>query len=741
MMSPFMYALRLLLLIVALGLMPPEATAQPTPQYAGKRLAEALQILQARGLRIVFSSETVTPAMRVAAEPRARSDQEMLAELLAPHGLRAQQGPGGTVLVVRARSVPQAGTRAPPRRATPDEVPQADHPPPYRERVRVEGSHDTRQEPGVVSESTLGRSELGSLRAVVADDPIREAQALPHVAAGDDFRSEFSVRGSAYRHVGVVIDGVATRWLQHTAYGRGDTGSLAMFTGDALEGATLRAGAYPQRYPTTLGAQLGLTVREGSRESTAFRAAVSGTSATLFGEGPVGGSERGSWLFSARRSYRDWPLRGFGQFDGTVFGFTDALAKIVYDVGSYHQVSLSALGGQSSVDEPDGGAPHEPGDGTNRTAVVNVGVRSTLGSRTVLTQRAYGVTQAFLNQDEAGQPQGRGGERETSYRADLAHETPGGLLEAGAQIQRLHGTRSGVESSGEVGASAWMRSGYVHFRWQPSARLVIAPGIRVADSTLARSYPVGRWVLGEWALGQGWALNASAGVSHQFAALEQAGSADLEPERATHVDLGVGQRLTTALRWQATAYLRRERDGLRDDLGTWRNALDGNSKGVELMVERQRPTGLSGWIAYSFGKTRYTDVTAGEAYWADFDQRHGVNLFAVHRFSDRTSVAVTFRGGTNFPIPGYLTVRDGRLLAGSERNTVRLRPYARLDVRATRSFELTGRRLTLYVEVLNALNRTNLGLGNGYFNNAGEAVGFTERLMPRLPSAGIVVEF
>ena len=76
---------------------------------------------------------------------------------------------------------------------------------------------------------------------MAADDPMRAVQALPGVATGDDFQSQFSVRGSAFRHVGVVIDGTATPLLLHTVKNTNDTGSVAMINTDVLEGASLLA--------------------------------------------------------------------------------------------------------------------------------------------------------------------------------------------------------------------------------------------------------------------------------------------------------------------------------------------------------------------------------------------------------------------------------------------------------------------------------------------------------------------
>ena len=171
------------------------------------------------------------------------------------------------------------------------------------------------------------------------------------------------------------------------------------------------------------------------------------------------------------------------------------------------------------------------------------------------------------------------------------------------------------------------------------------------------------------------------------------------------------------------------------------NALRGSAWGIELLVDRRSAKGLSGWATYSFGKTRSTDIQRHETFWGDFDQRHAVTLFGSYRLFDRSNVGVTYRAGTNFPIPGYLTSSDGALFIGSRRNEARLPTYSRLDVRADHQFHYLGRRVTLFAEVLNVLNRENLGLTNGVVLPTGEAVGFTDTLFPRRATAGLVIEF
>ena len=73
---------------------------------------------------------------------------------------------------------------------------------------------------------------------------------------------------------------------------------------------------------------------------------------------------------------------------------------------------------------------------------------------------------------------------------------------------------------------------------------------------------------------------------------------------------------------------------------------------------------------------------------------------------------------------------------------VRLPLYARLDVRANRTFTFERSRLTLFVEVMNLLGRDNGGQSDGFVvPGTLRAVGYVEGLLPRVPSAGLLFEF
>ena len=59
-----------------------------------------LRELQLTGLNVVYSSDLVRPEMTVAAEPGPGSPRDVLKRLLAPFGLKVEDGPINTLLVV-----------------------------------------------------------------------------------------------------------------------------------------------------------------------------------------------------------------------------------------------------------------------------------------------------------------------------------------------------------------------------------------------------------------------------------------------------------------------------------------------------------------------------------------------------------------------------------------------------------------------------------------------------------------
>jgi hypothetical protein len=627
----------------------------------------------------------------------------------------------------------------------------------------------------VPSAQVLGSAELQNLRGVLTDDPLRAVQVLPGVATGDDLRSEFTVRGSDFRHLTFTVDGFATPYLLHTVRGvedRGPTGSVAMINSDVLEEVRLLNGSYPERYGGHTGAEVDFRLRDGSRTRRIFRVAVSGTSASGAAEGPIGKQRRGSWLISARQSYLDLIVHRLTD-QAVSFGFADAQARVTYDLSPGQRLDLTALAGHSRFEnDPVERDIDDVHVGLNASVVGVAGWQLTR-ARLVLAQRVLVADNHFRNQNTSDVELDNGRDRQLAYRADASVSARPWLdFAAGAHVERrdnsrvrrrLAPNRLSLVQLDDYTADGLQTRGYVTARWTPFTRLTIAPGMRADRWSLTGQSTTSPWVQAEWRATSSLKVRAGAGVYQQFPDFDKvlgvSGGTGLLPERAEQYDLGVERRVGRSFRMSVTLYDRQERDMLRRPGGETRvvggrvvrgsaatkyeNRLEGFARGVELMAQRSVPgRGVSGWFSYAFGRNRYHDTVSGETYWGDSDQRHTMNAYALYRHSDRASFVAKLRIGSNFPIPGYYASRDGAYFVTDVRNTERLPLYSRLDLRANRTYNWSRRRLTLFAEVINVLNRDNVRfIPPGINVTTRTATKPFDSMLPIIPSMGILIEF
>ena len=653
----------------------------------------------------------------------------------------------------------------------------------YTERVTVSGSAP-RESDGVPGGTSVYGRELETLRGAVLDDPLRAIQSLPSATATDDFHSEFAVRGNPFRYVGLVVDGVPTRYLMHTA-NVDDGGSIAMINSETLGSVSLLPGSYPQRTGRQLGAEVDLATREGSRDEFRGRAGLSGTSAAVLGEGPIANG-KGSWLASARRSYLNYLIDRIDPDAGFAFGFVDAQGKAVYDFSARHQVAITALLGRAVFEEDDPGlGVNEIRTGISRAWLSSLSWRYLPSSRWAITQRLYWTGLDYDYNNPAGAALDSARFNRLGWRADGSF-TPvtRAVVEFGGDVERLDG-RSDIRrqisaASGLAALSAYQEharasSAYAQVRIDVHPRLTVSPGGRIDRWSLTGSRKASPWINAEWRASDRTRVRGGSGLYRQFPDLDQVfgirgGGLDLRPERALHLDAGIEQALPGQTRMLFNVYSRRERDvmwtpGAEPRLSSrgailpgafdapWVNALSGEARGVEVVARRDAADGFSGFAGYAFGRLKYTDSGTGESFWGDADQRHTLSLHGSYRLSSRTSVSARYRYGSNYPVTGYIGLPpagggqptvDGApvfLRLATERNTLRLPPYSRLDLRADRAFTWSSRRLIAFVDVANVLNHQNVRNTSYAIDGGGRVLGRAGSLLPFVPSGGLVVEF
>jgi Carboxypeptidase regulatory-like domain/TonB-dependent Receptor Plug Domain len=639
----------------------------------------------------------------------------------------------------------------------------------YEERVEVRPTlFDS--DPDTPLAQALQNVELRNLSGVVTDDVLRAVQSLPGVAAGDDFYGTFSVRGSGFQNAGLYVDGVLVSAPFHTIRDLNDAFSLTILNNDVIDGVTFISGGAPARFGDRVGAVLNLDTRDGNRERTTARASLGTTGASVFAEGPLGGSGT-SWLLGARKSFLDYVVRAIQDTPSFVIGYTDVHAKLNHRAEA-HTLSLFVMHGGSTFEDSTPGLPRNDVAGaTSATTLVNA---RWVWSPSAATSLA---TALFWSREAGGN---RNASAETLF--DTASAQLGGRVDLTRSLGRSHVVRAGLLARRLVGRqseavfprfgpatttstfdeSVWQPGAYVQDGWTSvSGRFALTAGLRTDWLSERQRRQVLPRASGVMRVSDRTRLSLSAGAYAQFPSLDQlygqAGNADLVAEESTHLTLGLDHRLSSTVRAQVQVYRQTERHRIGQaqleprlerglplvpTVGTNQNAWSGTSRGVEWLLQRRSPNGVTGWVSYALAQATLTDAETSLTFDSDNDQRHTVNAYLSYRFGDRTNVSAKFRYGSNTPVPGYYDDDGGGFRLSSERNRLRLPAYSRLDVRANRTFAIRRARLTAYAEVQNLLNHSNFRYtGRSLFLPSGRVTFNRDTQFPLLPAAGLTVEW
>lgn len=102
------------------------------------------------------------------------------------------------------------------------------------------------------------------------------------------------------------------------------------------------SGAFPAKYGDKLSSVLDIRLRDGNRNTFLADINLSATGLGAVLEGPIGSKKKGSWLFSANRSYLDLIFNAAGF--GFVPEYTSAQLKAVYDFSDKNSLTVNLWG-------------------------------------------------------------------------------------------------------------------------------------------------------------------------------------------------------------------------------------------------------------------------------------------------------------------------------------------------------------------------------------------------------------
>ena len=165
------------------------------------------------------------------------------------------------------------------------------------------------------------------------------------------------------------------------------------------------------------------------------------------------------------------------------------------------------------------------------------------------------------------------------------------------------------------------------------------------------------------------------------------------------------------------------------------DVLNGKGKayGLELMLQKKRGK-LTGWINYTYSKIQHKidgefeeeRVNKGEYFSANYDKPHDFKFVANYKLSRRMNISTNFSYSTGRPFTppvAYYNFAGSDRVYYSNRNSMRMPDYCRLDIAATVNGNLIAKKLnhsSWTFAVYNVLGRQNAY--NVFFRTEGEKV-------------------
>ena len=706
--------------------------------YQGLRVEQALEQMRESGVALFYSSDLVKPWMRIEREPTATGTRALLAEILAPHGIRVTDGPDGTLLLVR--EVQRA-----PRRAAPG-APQSPALTPL-DTVVVSASTYLFGGDAPMSSSVFGAEQLETLPEI-GEDPMRAVSRLPGVAR-QDFSSRVHLRGGTDQETLVRFDDLR---LYDPFHFKDFYGVFSAIDPGIVSGIRVYTGGFPVTFGDRTSGVVEVAPRLPERNFSGEAVlSVFTTGVSVDGSWDDGA---GDWAAAARRSNLseifDLTNQSIGEPD-----YHDLYARVGRRVNDRFAISANALTFVDQIVAHDTDQEEEA-RAEYRDAYywlrMDFGAADDLGAKVL-------VARTELGSDRSGSTDLPGiatgslvDERDfiiNSIQAD-GWWRPGGhsVLQAGAEWRQMNGayrytddvdfallfltpgapTTASRSRSLLVRPSGHQSGAYVNWRYEPTPTLTTDLGLRWDRESLAPqggSHTSPRAVL-MWRPNDDTRLRLSWGRYFQAQGINELNVSDGErryspAQRATHLVASIERELTPQLRLRAEAYRKQYRNPLpRYELlmntlivlpelkpDRIRIAPDSaEAEGAEISLNYDAGP-WSGWLSYS-GSQVY-DRVDGERFHRRWDQRN----YASGGLSWRgeswdASLAVTWHTGWRTTGLELLTLDPFPLVEVGKRNALRLANFASVDMRIARRFDLgSAGELTAFLEINNVANSRN----------------------------------
>ncbi len=172
-----------------------------------------------------------------------------------------------------------------------------------------------------------------------AGDVSRILMTLPCIAKVNDQSNNLIVRGGNPIENTFYIDNIEMPNINHFPHQGASGGPIGLLNVDFIQDVTFYSGGFSAMYGDKLSSVMDIKFREGNRSEFDGQLDLNFSGFGGVAEGPLF-KNKGSWLFSARRSYLDFVVDVFDVGSTVAPTYGDVQNKIVYDINANNKLIL-----------------------------------------------------------------------------------------------------------------------------------------------------------------------------------------------------------------------------------------------------------------------------------------------------------------------------------------------------------------------------------------------------------------
>lgn len=605
------------------------------------------------------------------------------------------------------------------------------------------------------------------------EDVVKYYTTVPGVTTANDNYNQILVRGGAPTENLILIDGFEIPNLNHYGPPGTSNGALSFISSKLIGEVDFFTGGFPARYGDKISSVMDIKYKKGNTKKHIKDINISATGFGGFFEGPLG--RKISYMFSVRKSYL--ALLKDQIATDLLPEFWDLNMKLNYRLSRTEELSFFSLFVMDHAESYKELTSY-PYDTVNMN-ILNTAIRY----RKTLPGIEYSSVTGYSNTDYDV--------KYILYDLDVTERYISNLQNLSYKIDKIFkidlcaGLKYYFSDYRVYHSDSFNESGYYvpkirvdtelkTFKANTginitaalfSGRLIINAGLRYdyfqyMNHKASLSPRFGA----VYKLTANTNLVANAGIYYQAPELNcmvtYPENRELNYIRADEIVLGAEHFIGNNIKIKAEGYLKQYYDYpvsiynpfylfLNNGVALYPNFLDkalsagrGYFTGIDIEVQKKNNGyGMYWSAAYSFSHSKFLAL-AGDYQPAEFDVSNQLNVTAGFKFSIGLSLSTHLKYAGGRPYTPYDITLSHYYNKGvfqmDQYNKGRLPEYIRWDLRVEQQFQPFNTELTVYVEVLNILNRENLdGYGWDYLHNRQDSF-FHFR---RLPVLGISWKF